>query len=45
MGYAGSPSTYMGFHKWVADALQPLNDFVRQVVVCRWERGIPKWHR
>ena len=32
-----------GFHKWVFDSLDVLNDFTEQVVVSRRDTGVRKW--
>ena len=37
------PPDVHGFYKWVFDATDLLNDFTKQVVVCRRETGIREW--
>ena len=38
-----SPPDLRGFCEWVFEALGMLNDFVRQVVVARWDSGLRCW--
>ena len=37
------PPDLHGFDGWVFDSLELLNDFLRQVVVSRWDLGVRKW--
>ena len=37
------PPDLHGFHKWVFNSLELLNDVTRQVVVCQRDAGVRKW--